>query len=216
MYYWVCQLFAKNKAHTADSDLTVSTPQFPSPGVVMKRILVVEDDFDTLNPLSELLRLKGYDVITASEVDIALMEARAERPDLIVTDIALPGKSGLQFISSVRCDDLIRSTPIIVISGCGPVVLLEAANAGANLCLEKPIDIDRLWAALNSVFGQARNLPFAEEPSPAPREQPIAVEIDQLVEQLRRSTSKDEREDYLKRLKTRILELQGLKSDCAV
>ncbi|HKV39619.1 MAG TPA: response regulator [Blastocatellia bacterium] len=182
----------------------------------MKRILVVEDDFDTLNPLSELLRLKGYDVITASEVDIALMEARAERPDLIVTDIALPGKSGLQFISSVRCDDLIRSTPIIVISGCGPVVLLEAANAGANLCLEKPIDIDRLWAALSSVFGQARNLPFAEEPSPAPREQPIAVEIDQLVEQLRRSTSKDEREDYLKRLKTRILELQGLKSDCAV
>ena len=182
----------------------------------MRTVLVVEDDFDTLHPLAELLRLKSYEVSTATEAEQGFSVARRQRPDLIITDIALPGKSGLHFISAVRSDEQIKSTPIIVISGCGPMVMVEAEAAGANCCLEKPISIDRFWAAIDQVFGAA---PEIEPPRPMDwREDSgrvLAGEIDGLVETLRHCTTKIEREDVLKRLKERILKLQARNANCA-
>lgn len=182
----------------------------------MRTVLVVEDDFDTLHPLAELLRLRGYTVSTAAEAEQGLAVARQQRPHLIITDIALPGKSGLHFISRVRKDQQIKSTPIIVISGCGPMILVEAEAAGANCCLEKPISIDLLWAAIDEVFGNSperplpRPLDWREDKGPA-----LAGEIDTLVETLRHCSTKDEREDVLKRLKERILKLQARNTNCA-
>lgn len=182
----------------------------------MRTVLVVEDDFDTLHPLAELLRLKSYEVSTATEAEQGLTVARRQRPDLIITDIALPGKSGLHFISAVRSDEQIKSTPIIVISGCGPMIMVEAEAAGANCCLEKPISIDRFWAAIDQVVGAA---PEMEPPKPMDwREdsgRALAGEIDGLVETLRHCTTKTEREDVLKRLKERILKLQARNANCA-
>src|SRR5262244_1236792 len=176
----------------------------------MRTVLVVEDDFDTLHPLAELLRLKGYTVSTATEAEQGLAVARLQPPDLIITDIALPGRSGLHFIGTVRKDDQLKSTPIIVISGCGPMIMVEAEAAGANCCLEKPISIDLFWAAIDHVFGTdvdrelLRPLDWREDPGRA-----IAGEIDRLVDTLRHCTTRDEREEVLKRLKERILKLQA-------
>ncbi len=182
----------------------------------MRTVLVVEDDFDTLHPLAELLRLKGYTVSTATEAEHGLVVARQQQPDLIITDIALPGKSGLQFIGAVRKDAQINSTPIIVISGCGPMIMVEAEAAGADCCLEKPISIELFWAAIDQVFGAASE---REGPKPVDwREDPgrvLAGEIDGLVETLRNCTTRTEREDVLKRLKERILKLQARNANCA-
>jgi two-component system cell cycle response regulator len=180
-----------------------------------KVVLVVEDDFDTLNPLSELLRIKGYTVITASEADRGLNIARERRPDLIITDIVLPGKSGLHFILSVRGDEKIKSTPIIVISGCGPMILVEAESAGADCCLEKPLIIERFWAAIDHVLGRGQDqVPAgtAEKQDPG---RGLATEIDRLVETLRHCSTKAEREEVLKRLKEHIIELHARKTSCA-
>ncbi len=182
----------------------------------MRTVLVVEDDFDTLHPLAELLQLKGYTVSTATEAEQGLAVARQQQPDLIITDIALPGRSGLHFIGSVRKDERIKSTPIIVISGCGPMILVEAEAAGANCCLEKPIRIELFWAAIDRVFGAA---PETEPPKPTDwAEDPgraLAGEIDGLVETLRHCTTRIEREEVLKRLKERILKLQARNATCA-
>lgn len=183
----------------------------------MKRtVLVVEDDFDTLQPLAELLRLRGYNVITASDAERGLRIARQSGPDLIITDIVLPGKSGLHFITSVRSNPHLKLTPIIVISGCGPMVLVEAEAAGANVCLEKPISIDLFWSAMDQVFGA----PQADEREQRPearedRGRALAGEIDDLVEALRNCTNKVEKEDTLKRLKARILEIQTRRTNFA-
>lgn len=175
----------------------------------MKTVLLVEDDFDTLHPLSELLRLKGYQTVTASEGDMALSLARQHHPDLILTDIALPGSNGLQFIQNVRKENGIAATPIIVISGCGSVMMLEAASAGADICLDKPIDLERLWQAFDVVFPAGSYSPDDEPTGPDETTGlPIATEIDHLVDKIRASTSRDERDDYLKRLKAQILKIQ--------
>jgi len=182
----------------------------------MRTVLVVEDDFDTLHPLAELLRLKGYTVSTATEAEQGLAVARQHPPDLIITDIALPGRSGLHFIGTVRKDDQLKSIPIIVISGCGPTIMVEAEAAGANCCLEKPISIDLFWSAIDRVFGSSfeREVPkptdWNEDPTRA-----LAGEIDGLVENLRHCKTKTEREEVLKRLKERILQLQARNATCA-
>ncbi len=181
-----------------------------------RTVLVVEDDFDTLNPLAELLRLKGYFVITASDAERALTTARERQPDLIITDIVLPGKSGLHFITAIRSDKTLYMTPIIVISGCGPMILVEAESAGADYCLEKPIRIDNFWSAIDAIFAKSQEseaskvIETREEPCPAP-----AHEIDRLVEELRHCSSKDQREGVLKQLKEQILRLQARNSNCA-
>jgi len=174
-----------------------------------KTVMVVEDDFDTLNPLAELLRLKGYSVITASDAEQALIIARKRRPDLIITDIVLPGKSGLHFISSIRQNEVIKATPIIVISGCGPMILVEAESAGANVCLEKPIHIDLFWAAIEQVLGESSIIENAQAARAAGATNGTAVEIDSLVEKLRHCASRDERENVLKQLKEQILKLHA-------
>jgi DNA-binding response OmpR family regulator len=180
----------------------------------MRTVLVVEDDFDTLYPLAEMLRLKGYTVSTATEAEQGFSLARQQRPDLIITDIALPGKSGLYFITGVRRDEQIKATPIIVISGCGPMVMVEAEAAGANCCLRKPISIDLFWAAIDRVLGAGEE---SETPvstvSSEDRERALAGDIDGLVEALRRSTTKEEREKVLKRLKESIRELQSSENE---
>ncbi|MEK6303581.1 MAG: response regulator [Acidobacteriota bacterium] len=183
----------------------------------MKRtVLVVEDDFDTLQPLAELLRLRGYNVIAASDAERGLKIARESGPDLIITDIVLPGKSGLQFIANVRSSRSLKSTPIIVISGCGPMVLVEAEATGANVCIEKPISIDLFWRAIDQVFGAAQ-ANEGEEPA-EPREdrgRVLAGEIDDLVETLRHCTNKVEKEDTLTQLKARIHEIQTRRTTVA-
>jgi DNA-binding response OmpR family regulator len=182
----------------------------------MRTILVVEDDFDTLYPLAELLRLKGHTAITASNAEQALRAARETKPDLIITDIVLPGKSGLQFIANVRDDAVLKSIPIMVISGCGPMILVEAETIGADMCLEKPINVEIFWNALQGLLESRSNAGDSVSAGGDPADRrTAAAEIDRLVEQLRYCSSKQEREDMLRRLKQCILEMQAVRKSCA-
>jgi DNA-binding response OmpR family regulator len=170
----------------------------------MKSVLVVEDDFDTLHPLAELLSIKGYEPYTASEGAQALRMAEELKPDLVITDIVLPGESGIQLIKHIRASGKIGATPIIVISGCDASVLEEAARAGANICLEKPIYPDRFWAAFETIDRIDTDSAWGPPVDCQP-----AREIEWLIQQVRHSNSEKERQDYLFRLKARILEARS-------
>jgi DNA-binding response OmpR family regulator len=171
-----------------------------------KKILVVEDDIDTLHPLAELLRMKGYNVETSSNAEQGLQVAGQERPDLIITDIVMPGKSGLHLIERVRGDESISGTPIVVITGCGPAIQIEAESAGADCCIEKPIEVEPLFAVVERLIEAAEVSGGGEgtEGSKDPQRQ-AADELDRIVEQLRQATSKEEK--LLKRIKERVFEL---------
>jgi DNA-binding response OmpR family regulator len=176
----------------------------------MGKVLVVEDDFDTLHPLAELLGLKGHSVFTASDAEQGMRLASQQRPDVIITDIALPGKSGLHFINRVRRDPRLSRLPIIVISGCGPAVMVEAEAAGANFCIEKPISLDLFWQAVTMSLGRASGADHTVHSDlMAEPEDPLATDIDRLVARLRSCSSRNERDYILSELKKCILELHG-------
>ncbi|MBI3652254.1 MAG: response regulator [Acidobacteria bacterium] len=174
-----------------------------------RTILLVEDDFDTQHPMAELLRLKGFQVITASSAEIAFHQAQEHQPDLIITDIVLPGKSGLQLIYNVRSDAVIHATPILVISGCEASILQDAQSVGANFCLPKPLHIDDFWEVLEKILISIEEPWFAwqSESAKAASASP-AVVIDTLLDELDHCASDGERDDVLKRLKERILNLR--------
>jgi DNA-binding response OmpR family regulator len=173
-----------------------------------RTVLLVEDDFDTQHPMAELLRLKGFNVVTASNAEVAFHEAQEQHPDLIITDIVLPGKSGLQLIYNVRTEEAIQATPILVISGCEASILEDAKSLGANFCLPKPLHVDDFWEVLGKILkGPSEELfqwqtDVAKTINAAP-----AMAIDNLLDELDHCASEDERDDILKRLKERILNL---------
>lgn len=175
-----------------------------------RTILLVEDDFDTQHPMAELLRLKGFNVMTASNAELAFHKAQELQPDLIITDIVLPGKSGLQLIYNVRTAEPIQATPILVISGCEASILQDAKSLGANFCLPKPLHVDDFWEILGKILAGASEELFEWQTE---REKPAspatAVAIDNLLDELDHCASEDERDDVLKRLKERILNMSA-------
>ena len=173
-------------------------------------VLIVEDDFDTLHPLAELLRLKGFEVITASDAEQALGLTGMSRPHLIISDIALPGRSGLHFIQSVREDESTQHTPILVISGCGPMILVEAESAGADCCLDKPIHIGEFWRAVDQLLrGSGATLAADAADARDDEGRSIVGEVDRLVHELRNCGAEDNRDVLIKTLKENILRLQA-------
>lgn len=105
------------------------------------KILVVDDDIDIREGLSELLKLSGYEVHTASSTFSALAILERESVDLVITDILMPGESGLSLIQEIKGRN--NDIKIICISGGGRdkgVGLLSIAQKlGATRVLIKPI-----------------------------------------------------------------------------
>lgn len=106
----------------------------------MSAILLVDDDRQVLEVLSEMLRLEGHCVVTAENGVMALERMRQKIFDLVIADIIMPEKEGLETISDIRKQD--AKLPIIAISGggrIGPEDYLDAArHIGANATLAKP------------------------------------------------------------------------------
>ena len=112
-------------------------------------VLLVEDDRDTREMYSEFLSYSGMRVTEASSGSRALDSARAERPDVIVTDIAMPGMDGIELSRKLRASEPTRDVPIIAVTGS----LSEGAReAGANVVLEKPCSPDELLHVIEDVL----------------------------------------------------------------
>ena len=83
----------------------------------MKTILVVDDEADITEALQLYLELDGYETIPAYDGTEALSKAVEARPDLILTDITMPGLDGAELIERIRATPALRDTPIIAMSG---------------------------------------------------------------------------------------------------
>jgi CheY-like chemotaxis protein len=117
-----------------------------------KKILVVEDDFDTRYVLSLVLQTEGYDVVTAADGECGFAVAVEEQPDLIVTDIALPGMNGIEMMKRMKSRLETSKIPVFAITAYGPNKISSALAAGACLCLPKPLEFEALLNAVRTLL----------------------------------------------------------------
>jgi len=136
------------------------------------KILVVDDEPDLLRGLRVNLERHGYDVVTSETGEEALTLAVEERPDLIVLDVMLPGRDGLE-----TCSDLRRrgfESPIILLTARAEVVdRVVGLEIGANDYLTKPFSLRELVARI-----RVRLRDYANRPAPPMQVRLGEVEID--------------------------------------
>jgi two-component system CheB/CheR fusion protein len=107
-----------------------------------RRILLVEDSVDTREALERIFKRRECQVRTASSAEEALELALHEPPEIILSDIGLPGISGLEFMSRLRAHPQMREVIAIALSGLGREQDIKAAvSAGFNAHLLKPVEI---------------------------------------------------------------------------
>jgi C4-dicarboxylate-specific signal transduction histidine kinase len=110
-------------------------------------ILLVDDEPKTLLVSSDILRLDGYDVDTARDGREALEKFSPGRHSAVVTDIRMPGMSGIELVERIRERD--QAVPIVILTGYATVeTATRAVSAGAFEYLFKPIDFDKLKVTL--------------------------------------------------------------------
>lgn len=119
----------------------------------MARILIVDDDEHFRTMLRMTLTRAGYEVLEAEDGDAALEVFHTKGPDLVITDIVMPGKEGLEFIMELHKE--FPSTHIIAISGGGRAnpysYLSMAKNLGAESVFVKPLDREALLARVREL-----------------------------------------------------------------
>ncbi len=119
-------------------------------------VLVLEDEPGTLNLLEDILKTGGYRVTGVENGTKALMVARADRPDLAVIDLVVPGLDGYQLIAMLKRDREL-GTPVIVVTGRSRPGDREAAlRAGADLFMPKPVDRPQLLEAVAGLLSAER------------------------------------------------------------
>jgi DNA-binding response OmpR family regulator len=124
--------------------------------VELGKILVIEDNRDSRDILSKLLRMSGYHVMSATDGEIGLSTAMTYQPDLIITDIHMPKMDGIEFIKRVREMHSLVNTPVLVVTAFGSNVAREALDAGADASAEKPFDFDRFLETVQELIKQGR------------------------------------------------------------
>lgn len=116
-------------------------------------ILVVDDDEDMRDMLTEYLEFRGFRVATASRGDRAVSVAQAARPDLILMDLAMPGMDGLEATRRLKAHPSTSHIPVIVVTArCFGSEKREAAAAGCDAYVLKPVNLEQLAALLVRVM----------------------------------------------------------------
>jgi DNA-binding response OmpR family regulator len=121
----------------------------------MKQILIIDDDDQFRLMLRRVLEKEGYDVLEAADGNQGLTSFRSFRTDLVITDIVMPEREGVETIMAMRTE--FPSVKIIAVSGGGLGApwdyLMLAKKLGAQVTLEKPLDRNRLLAEVRHLIG---------------------------------------------------------------
>jgi two-component system alkaline phosphatase synthesis response regulator PhoP len=120
---------------------------------VVKKILIADDEPDILEIIQFNLQTEGYSVITAKNGDEAIDEAKRHQPDLIILDIMMPGKNGIDVCNILRKQPAFKETLIIFLSALSDEQTeIRGLETGADDYLTKPISPKILVSKVNALF----------------------------------------------------------------
>ena len=120
---------------------------------IAKKILIADDEPDILEIIQFNLQQEGYEVITAKNGDEAIEQAKKHQPDLIILDIMMPGKNGIEVCNILRRHPAFNETLIIFLSALSDEVTeIRGLETGADDYLTKPISPKILASKINALF----------------------------------------------------------------
>lgn len=128
----------------------------------MMTVLIIEDNPRNMLLVRDLLEMHGFRTLEASDAEKGIARATAERPDLILMDLQLPGMDGLAATRVLRRDPVTAVIPVIALTAHAMMGDRERAlEAGCNGYIPKPIDTRRFLAQIRAF------LPGAAQPGRA-------------------------------------------------
>jgi len=123
--------------------------------VTRERILIVDDEPDMVENCQRILGRAGYRCLTATDPQQALALLESERPDLLLTDLKMPGMDGMELLRNARQID--PQMPVIILTAFATIESAVAAvKAGAFDYLPKPFSVDQLTLAVDRALAQRR------------------------------------------------------------
>jgi len=121
----------------------------PEPYVAIKKILIVDDSPTERLYLTDILVKNGFTVTTAVNGDEAIERIRADRPELILMDVVMPGTNGFQVTRAIARDPEMADLPVIICSSKNQETdRIWGIRQGAKDYLVKPVDPERLLASI--------------------------------------------------------------------
>ncbi len=124
-------------------------------GERMSKLLLVDDDANTLASLARAFRLAGHEAVVCDQADRALELAKAQRFDVILSDVVMPGKDGLTLLAELKAAGV--AAPVVMISGQASIEMaVRATRLGAVDFLEKPLSTEKLLVTVENTVKLAR------------------------------------------------------------
>ena len=119
-----------------------------------KHVLIADDEPNIVISLEFLMKREGHRVTIARDGDAALEAIRRERPDLVLLDVMMPGKSGFEVCQAVRADESLATVKILMLSAKGRDTDLAKGSAlGADAYMTKPFSTRELADKVRELLG---------------------------------------------------------------
>ena len=117
-------------------------------------LLVVDDDPEIVTMLSTRLTKRGYKVSTAGDGNRAIEMAKREKPDLVLLDVMMPGKSGWEVARALKQDPVTQHVKIVMVTAIGEKTNeITAPIYGADAHIDKPFEFEKLEKVIAGLLG---------------------------------------------------------------
>ena len=119
-----------------------------------QRILIVDDEPNIVISLEFLMKREGFEVGVARDGEEGLAAIRAQRPDLVILDVMMPGRSGFEVCEAVRADPALAGVRILMLTAKGREAEMKKGLAlGADAYVAKPFSTHDLVARVRALLG---------------------------------------------------------------